>query len=176
MARIALPLLDRRVYNAAGREVETNLKKDFRRTALVCAAFGAIGIALTVIAILAVRSEEFGDIPKGVTLKDVLSAGPAWTLSIGGLASISMLVIGALGVNSANRELFERSQLLWGLGVAAFGLGITAIPVGVLVAGSRALAAWVFLILGVAVIGLGLSETRLEVERDTNEGSIEERS
>ena len=176
MALITLSPRTTRVYNAGREGAATDLKHDFRRTAVVCATFGLIGIGLIVLAIFEVRAEKFGDIPQGVALKDILAAGPAWTLFVAGFASISMVVVGVLGIHAANHEMFERSQVLWGLGVAAFGLGITAIPVGLLVDGSRAPAAWVFLVLGVAVMSLGFSECKLEVERDTEQSTTEERA
>ncbi len=124
-------------------------------------------MALTVLAILMIRSGSFGDIPNDVTFKDILAAGPTWTLTLGGLAGLGMVVIGILGIHAANHDLYRRAQVLWGLGVAALGCGIAAIPVGVILDGSRSAVAWVFLALGTSIFLLGLSECWLEVERES---------
>jgi hypothetical protein len=141
-----------------------DLKRDYRRTALACSVFGLVGIALTILAIHMVRSGALGDIPKAVTFRDTLVAGGTWTIFLGGLSGLAMLTFGILGVHSANHKQYERSQLLWGLGLASFGLGIAAIPIGVIVDGSRSLVAWVFLALGASIFLLGLSECGLRVE------------
>ncbi len=157
------------MYNAEWEGAATDLKQEFRRNSLVCSAFGFLGIILTVLGALVVLS--FEDIPNDWI---GLTGGFTWTLVIGGFAATSMFVVGWLGVHSSNNNRLERSQVLAGLGIAAFGLGTTAIPVGLLVLGSRGLLIWVFLVLGVAVMARGIIECKYALGTRSEQPTEEE--